>query len=68
MLTALFPLVCKAGFFEGLPPFLKNWDLIKVSPQDAEEKLAANVLVVDQKTVIVAEEIPGVADALAKAG
>lgn len=61
-------IVCKAGFAEGLPDFLKRWDLIEVSPEDAEEKLAANVLVLDEKTVIVAEEVPAVADALAKAG
>lgn len=60
--------VCKAGFTEGLPSFLKNWDLIEVSPEDAEEKLAANVLVVDEKTVIVAREIPDMADALTRAG
>lgn len=61
-------IVCRAAFTEGLPSFLDNWDLIDVSPQDAEEKLATNVLVIDQKTVIVAEEVPDVADALAKAG
>jgi len=61
-------IVCKDGFGEGLPSFLKNWDLIEVSPQDAEEKLATNVLVVDQKTVVAAQEAPDVADALAKAG
>jgi len=61
-------IVCKEGFSQGLPDFLKNWDLIDVSEQDAEEKLAVNVLVVDSKTVIVAQESPGVADALVRAG
>ena len=60
--------VCKEGFAEGLPSFLNHWDLIEVSAQDAEEKLATNVLVVDAKTVIVAQESPDVAEALVKAG
>ncbi len=60
--------VCREGFIDGLPPFLKKWKLIEVSVNDAEEKLATNVLIIDAKATMVAEETPEVADALAKAG
>jgi N-dimethylarginine dimethylaminohydrolase len=61
-------IVCREGFLDGLPAFLDDWDLIEISPEDAEEKLATNVLVLDTKTDLVAAESPEVAEALAKAG
>lgn len=61
-------LVCREAFMEGLPPFLRDWDLINITQEDAEQKLAANLLVLDEKTVLVAEEVPHVADALSHAG
>ena len=61
-------IVCREGFVDGLPAFLDDWELIEVSAQDAEEKLATNVLVLDAKTDLVAAESPEVAEALAKAG
>lgn len=61
-------IVCREGFIDGLPDFLSGWNLIEVSTEDAEEKLATNVLVLDEETTLVAEETPDVADALAKAG
>jgi len=39
-----------------------------VSAEDAETKLACNSLILDEKTILVAEELPDLANALAKAG
>ncbi len=61
-------IVCRDAFINGLPSFLKDWDLIEVSVKDAEEKLAANLLVLDEKTSLVAEELPEIAEALTRAG
>jgi hypothetical protein len=41
-------MVCEEAFLDGLPPFLKDWELIKVSLEDAERKLACNGLVLDE--------------------
>ena len=40
------------------PAFLKDWEIIAVSPKDAEEKLAANLLIHDTQTDLVAAELP----------
>lgn len=61
-------MVCKEGFLEGLPEFLKGWDIIEVSVEDAEKKLACNGLILDKKTIIVASELPHIAEKLSKAG
>ncbi|MGV8120515.1 MAG: amidinotransferase [Candidatus Xenobiia bacterium LiM19] len=61
-------IVCREGFLDGLPAFLEGWKLIEVSAEDAEKKLAANGLVIDEKTILVAEELPELADALSRAG
>lgn len=60
--------VCRDGFIDGLPPFLKDWELIEVSAKDAEEKLAVNMLVLDEKTDLIAEELPELGEALTRAG
>jgi len=60
--------VCRDGFVDGLPDFLKGWNIIEVSAKDAEEKLATNMLVLDEKTDLVAAELPELGEALAKAG
>ncbi|MFI0433344.1 MAG: amidinotransferase [Candidatus Nanopelagicales bacterium] len=61
-------LVCREGFADGLPTFLEGWELIDISPADAEARLATNVLVLDPATVLVAEETPEVAEALDRVG
>ncbi len=61
-------LICKAGFPAGLPKFLQGWELIEVSAEDAANQLACNALILDEKTILVAEELPDLANALAKAG
>jgi len=61
-------MVCEEAFLDGLPPFLKGWQLIKVSLEDAERKLACNGLVLDENTILLAAELPELANELAKAG
>ncbi len=61
-------MVCEEAFLDGLPPFLKGWELIKVSFEDAERKLACNGLVLDESTILIAAELPELANELAKAG
>lgn len=61
-------LVCLDGFPDGLPSALDGWDLIEVPRQAAEELLAVNVLVLNDKAVLVASETPEVAQALSDAG
>jgi N-dimethylarginine dimethylaminohydrolase len=61
-------IVCREGFLEGLPSFLEGWKLIEVSADDAEKKLATNGLIIDEKTIMIAAELPELADALSKAG
>ena len=46
----------------------KGWQLIKVSLEDAERKLACNGLVLDENTILIAAELPELANELAKAG
>lgn len=60
--------VCRDGFADGLPSFLKDWELIEVSAKDAEEKLATNLLVLDEKTDLIAAELPELGEALTRAG
>lgn len=61
-------IVCREAFLDGLPPFLKEWKLVEIAPKDAEERLATNILVLDEKTDLVATEAPEVAEALSRAG
>jgi len=61
-------MVCEDAFLDGLPPFLESWELIKVSHEDAERKLACNGLVLDENTILIAAELPELANELTKAG
>ena len=60
--------VCREGFVDGLPDFLKGWQIIDISFQDAQSKLACNHLVLDEKTIIVASELTHLIHALRQAG
>ncbi|MEM8667467.1 MAG: arginine deiminase-related protein [Planctomycetota bacterium] len=60
--------ICKEAFVDGIPEFLKDWKLIGVSPEDAEEKLGCNGLVLDEKTMIVGDDMPELAESLTKEG
>lgn len=61
-------IVCREAFLDGLPAFLDGWKLIDVPHKDAKEKLACNGLVVDEKTIIIAEGLDYLAKALREAG
>ena len=56
--------ICKEAFVKGLPEFLKDWKLIEVSAEDAEKKLGCNGLVLDERTMIVGDDMPELARAL----
>ena len=60
--------ICEEAFVNGVPDFLKDWKLIKVSAEDAEEKLGCNGLVLDEKTMIVGEDMPHLAEELSNEG
>jgi len=61
-------LVCREAFVQGLPEFLRDWEIIDVSYEDAKERLGCNGLILDDKTILIAEELPHLADGLTKAG
>lgn len=61
-------IVCLEAFPDGLPEFIKGWQLIEVSAEDAEQKLACNGLVLDQKNIIIGEDSPKLAEDLTRAG
>jgi len=61
-------IICREAFVDGLPEFLSGWDLIEVSFEDAKEKLGCNGLVIDDKTIIIADSLPHLAKELRGAG
>ncbi len=61
-------MVCREGIEGELPSFFKEWDIIGVSPEDAEQRQACNNLVVDEKTIMVPAELPHLCEELTKAG
>lgn len=60
--------ICKEAFVRGIPDFLKDWKLIEVSAEDAEQKLGCNGLVLDEKTMIVGDDMPALAESLRAEG
>jgi len=60
--------ICKEAFTKGVPDFLKEWKLIEVSAEDAEQRLGCNGLVLDEKTMIVGDDMPDLAEALTAEG
>ena len=61
-------IVCRDAFINGIPDYFKGWELIEVSREDAETKLACNGLILDQKNIIIGTQTPEIADRLARAG
>jgi N-dimethylarginine dimethylaminohydrolase len=61
-------MICREAFPDGIPSFFKDWDLIDVSVEDANQKSGTNHLVVDEKTIMVPAELPNLSEALTKAG
>jgi N-dimethylarginine dimethylaminohydrolase len=60
-------LICREAIVGELPPSLNDWDFIRVSLDEAR-KLACNVLVLDEKTVIIDERFSWLGDELRKRG
>ncbi|MEM7759591.1 MAG: amidinotransferase, partial [Cyanobacteria bacterium P01_A01_bin.40] len=60
--------VCREGFADELPEFLKGWQIIDLPFEDAQSKLACNHLVLDEKTIIVASELTQLIYELRQAG
>eukprot|EP00121_Abeoforma_whisleri_P003528 Awhi_evm2s3168 len=48
-------MVCREAF---VPTLIKDWDIIDVSVEDAEQRQGCNNLVVDEKTIMVPAELP----------
>ena len=61
-------MICKEAFVDGIPEGIKDWKHIYVEPEEAEGKLACNGLVVDNKTIVIADTLPHLAKALRDAG
>lgn len=60
-------LICRKGIQSELPESLRNWDFVEVSVDEAK-KLGANCMVLDDKTVIMAEHQHRIAEVLRKKG
>ena len=60
-------LICPEAIVGELPQSLKDWEFIRVPPEEAR-KLACNVLVLDETTVIIDERFTWLGDELRKRG
>ncbi|VVS93875.1 dimethylarginine dimethylaminohydrolase family protein [Desulfoluna spongiiphila] len=60
--------VCRDAFPDGLPQCLDGWKTIDVSAAEALEGFACNGLILDEKAMVLADEVPRVADRLRAAG
>ncbi len=60
-------IVDPAALVDGTPALLRGWDLIELKPEEAEA-LAANVLIIDYKTVVVEENQHRLMDELDRRG
>ena len=60
-------LICPEAIVGELPPSLADWDFIRV-PLEEARKSACNVLVLDEKTVIIDKRFTWLGDALRKRG
>jgi len=61
-------IICRDAFVDGIPAFLKDWQLLDVPFEDAKEKLACNGLVIDDKTIMIASGLDYLAKGLRSAG
>lgn len=61
-------MICREAFPDGVPSFFKDWDLIDVSVEDAEQKQGCNNLVIDENKIMVPAELPHLCEKLTKAG
>jgi N-dimethylarginine dimethylaminohydrolase len=61
-------LICREAFVDGFPDILQDWEFIDVSYEDAHARLGCNGLVLDEKTIIIADTLPKLAKALRAKG
>ncbi|MGI9643459.1 MAG: dimethylarginine dimethylaminohydrolase family protein [Acidimicrobiia bacterium] len=61
-------MIVEEAFPDGLPGVIADWELIPVSPEDAEVHLATNALVLDDQTVMMPDDLPHINDAIREAG
>lgn len=61
-------IVCLDAFQNRVPDFLKDWQLIEVKKEDAKEKLGCNGLILDEKTIIIHQDLPELSQKLKEAG
>ncbi|MDO6765680.1 arginine deiminase family protein [Agarivorans sp. 1_MG-2023] len=50
-------MIVEEAFLDGIPEVLKGWQFVHVSAEDAEVHLAANALVIDDKTVVMLDTL-----------
>ncbi|MGI9517608.1 MAG: arginine deiminase family protein [Pirellulaceae bacterium] len=60
--------ICSEAFVDGLPEFLKDWQLIELPYHEAKEMLGCNGLVLDSKSIIIHTDLPHLGKALREAG
>ena len=58
---------CSAGIIDALPEAIRNWDYVEVTKEEAK-KLGANLLVLDDKTVIIDKQHHRIGEELKKKG
>lgn len=61
-------IICKEGFTNGIPEFLKDWKLIEVSAEDVEQKMACNGMIIDTNTIMIGDDMPRLANELIAEG
>jgi N-dimethylarginine dimethylaminohydrolase len=61
-------IICREAFADGLPDFLKDWQLIELPYIEAKEMLGCNGLVLDNKSIIIHTDLPHLGKALRDAG
>jgi glycine amidinotransferase len=61
-------IIYREGIKDELPKSLENWDFIAVDSEEEANRLAANALVLDEKTVIIDNQHHRIAEELRKKG
>lgn len=61
-------IICKEAFADGVPAFLKDWELIELPYKEAKEMLGCNGLVLDNKTIMIHTDLPHLGKKLKAAG
>ena len=61
-------IICREAFVDGLPAFIKDWELIELPFKEAKQMLGCNGLVLDEKSIIIHTHLPHLTKALRRAG